>query len=175
MNTFGYLREHTSDATSAGNDIDTGLCRTGLDKYLEVIFPDTHDWIHDKPLGGNDKSISRKRPDYRSESLKMIVEFDGIQHYQKLKQIEKDIETTKIYESLGYLVIRIPYFIQLTSEVVKRLFNVEVDSLFTNVDKYVTFTENSNALPIDMSIYGVLRMYKEFMRYSPEQLCANYN
>jgi len=175
MNTFGYLREHTNDAVLAGNDIDTGLCRTGLDKYLEVIFPDVHDWIHDKPLGGKDKLISRKRPDYRSESLKMIVEFDGIQHYQKLSQIEKDIKTTMAYEMLGYKVIRIPYFIQLTSEVVKRLFDVDVKNLFTNIDRYITFTENCNVLPIDMSMYGVLRMYEEFMKYSPEQLCANYN
>ena len=44
--------------------------------------------------------VARKnRPDYRSEKLKMIIEFDGWQHYQKLDQIQKDYENQKFYES----------------------------------------------------------------------------
>lgn len=40
--------------------------------------------------------------------------------------IRKDGENQKIYESFGYHVVRIPFFIQLTNEVVKILFGVEV-------------------------------------------------
>ena len=35
---FGYLRETKEIAKKDGNDPTTGLCRTGLEEYLEVIY-----------------------------------------------------------------------------------------------------------------------------------------
>ncbi|MDD7704413.1 hypothetical protein, partial [Campylobacter sp.] len=75
MEKWGYLRETSQIAQMAGLDKATGLHRTGLDEYLKVIFPNVNDWIHDKALGEINGVLCRKRPDYRSESLKMIVEF----------------------------------------------------------------------------------------------------
>ena len=40
---FGFLRESREDALRAGVDEDTGLGRTGLEDYLQVIFPDVSD------------------------------------------------------------------------------------------------------------------------------------
>ena len=80
-NKWGFLRETTEAAIKAGLDADTGLHRTGLNEYLAVIFPDTNDWIHDKALGEVNGEKIRNRPDYRSESLKIIVEFDGLPHH----------------------------------------------------------------------------------------------
>ena len=40
---WGFLRETSELAKKAGIDKDTGLVRTGLNEYLDVIFPDTHD------------------------------------------------------------------------------------------------------------------------------------
>lgn len=54
----------------------------------------------------------------------MIIEFDGLQHYTNPLQIEKDIKNTRNYQTRGYTVIRIPYFIQLTNSSVKSLFNL---------------------------------------------------
>ena len=51
MNKWGFLRETAELAKKAGIDKDTGLHRTGLENYLEVIFPKINDWIHDKALG----------------------------------------------------------------------------------------------------------------------------
>ena len=48
------------------------------------------DWIHDKALGILNSVVYRNRPDYRSEKLKLIIEFDGIHHYMKPDIIEKD-------------------------------------------------------------------------------------
>ena len=88
---WGFLRETAESAKKAGVDADTGLKRTGLEDYLAVIFPNTNDWIHDKPIDNLPEGIkSRKRPDYRSKSLMLIVEFDGLQHYTKPDNIEKD-------------------------------------------------------------------------------------
>ncbi|OAV71965.1 hypothetical protein Barb4_00251 [Bacteroidales bacterium Barb4] len=74
---WGFLRETIEDAKKAGIDEDTGLHRTGLEEYLKVIFPKVDDWIHDKSCSGWKRKV---RPDYRSESLKLIIEFDGLQH-----------------------------------------------------------------------------------------------
>ena len=35
---WGVIRETAKDAEKAGLDKDTGLCRTGLEEYLAVIF-----------------------------------------------------------------------------------------------------------------------------------------
>lgn len=48
---WGFLRETTELAKKAGIDKDTGLVRTGLNEYLSVIVPNTHDWLHDKAFG----------------------------------------------------------------------------------------------------------------------------
>lgn len=96
-------------ALKAGIDKNIGLHRTGLDEYLKVIFPDIHDWVHDKSIPNlivNGKRYA-KRPDYRSEQLKMIIEFDGLQHDTAPVKIKEDREKTEIYELFGYKVIRL--------------------------------------------------------------------
>ena len=62
------------------------------------------------------------RPDYRSEKYKLIVEFDGDQHYRSAKHIIEDKTRVQILADAGYRVIRIPYFVQLTEPVVSELF-----------------------------------------------------
>jgi len=87
---WGFLRETTELAKKAGIDKDTGLIRTGLDEYLKIIFPETKDWLHDKAFGEYNGQKYKIRPDYRSESLKLIIEFDGLPHYKNPAVIEKD-------------------------------------------------------------------------------------
>lgn len=170
MKEFGFLRETTELAIKSGLDTNTGIIRTGLNEYLEVIFPNINDWIHNKQIGKlQDGSICRNRPDYRSESLKLVIEFDGLQHYQSPSKILKDYENTKIYKSLGYNVVRIPYFIQLTNKAVKTLFNVDVDiKLFDNKYQSLGF-ENAPAI---LCPAGITRMANEFKLF-PEQYYVN--
>src|SRR5665213_84570 len=99
---WGFLRETDALAKMAGIDKDTGLHRTGLESYLKIIFPQIDDWIHDKALGIVNNTLHRSRPAYRSEKLKLIIEFDGLQHYTKPDIIEKDLKTTELYKTLGY-------------------------------------------------------------------------
>ena len=99
---WGFLRETKEKAQKAGIDADTGMHRNGLDEYLAVIFPSVNDWIHDK-------GFASKRPDFRSPSLKLIVEFDGLQHYTDPRKILQDQKNTEIYNNNGYKVVRIPY------------------------------------------------------------------
>ena len=77
---WGFIRETQEKAELAGIDPNTGLHRTGLERYLSVIFPN-HTWIHDRAFGTQDDGASyRIRPDYRCEELRLIVEFDGLLH-----------------------------------------------------------------------------------------------
>ena len=164
---WGFLRETAEKA--AHDDIHhpdiTGLKRTGLEKYLKVIFPKTDDWVHNKAFGKG----YQIRPDYRSDSLKLIIEFDGLQHYTKPSEIEKDDKNTKIYESFGYKVVRIPYFIQLTNKAVEQMFGVKVkEPLF---DGKIPSLSISNS-PAFLCPAGLQRMAEEFAKF-PEQYDVN--
>ena len=169
---WGFLRETTEAAIKAGIDRGTGLHRTGLNEYLKVIFPDIDDWVHDKALGLTvNNKVCRKRPDYRSEKLKLIVEFDGIQHYTMPDRIKNDVLSTKFYESLGYKVVRIPYFIQLTNKAVKYFFNVDVKEPLFNENIH-SMDKNDRNTPAFLCGAGVLRMIEEF-KHRPEQYRVN--
>lgn len=169
---WGFLRETTEAAIKAGIDRGTGLHRTGLNEYLKVIFPNVDDWVHDKALGLTvNNKVCRKRPDYRSEKLKLIVEFDGIQHYTMPDRIKNDVLSTKFYESLGYKVVRIPYFIQLTNKAVKYFFNVDVKEPLFNENIH-SMDKNDRNTPAFLCGAGVLRMIEEFKPH-PEQYRVN--
>jgi hypothetical protein len=162
---------HAELAKKAGKDKDTGLHRTGLEEYLCVIFPNVDDWIHDKAFGEVNGKNYRTRPEYRSEKLKLIVEFDGLQHYTKPDIIEKDARLTELYTNLGYKVIRIPYFIQLSNKAVKTLFDVDVaEELFD--DKISSLGVKGLNTPAYLCPAGVKRMAEEFRRF-PEQYETN--
>lgn len=168
---WGHLRETEALARKAGIDKNTGLHRTGLESYLKVIFPNIKDWIHDRVTGLiYDGKKLRTRPDYRSEERGIIIEFDGIQHYTKPDIILKDYETTRIYESRGYTVVRIPYFIQQTNDAVKKMFDVEVEEqLF---DGSVPSLSASDGSPAYLCNAGLERMAREFTSF-PDQYDVN--
>ena len=170
---WGYLRETKEMAEKAGLDPDTGLHRTGLEEYLAVIFPDVTDWVHDKTIPNLPEGIKcRKRPDYRSESLKLIIEFDGVQHFESPRQIQEDIKTTKLYESFGYRVVRIPFFIQLTNVAVLEMFNVNVEEQLFNPSIASMGIKGAN--PATVCYAGIQRMAEYFICH-PEQYLTNLN
>jgi hypothetical protein len=170
---WGFLRETDAMAKKAGIDKDTGMHRTGLEDYLKVIFPNIDDWIHNKALGIVNGALYRSRPDYRSEKLKLIIEFDGVQHYTMPDIIEKDLKNTEIYTNLGYKVVRIPYFIQLTNKAVKTLFDVDVSEELFDETISSLGTKGRNA-PAYLCPAGVKRMAGEFKKF-PEQYKTNIN
>lgn len=165
---FGYLRETQEIAEKSGLDNETKLNRTGLEEYLKVIFPNINDWVHDKPLPIIiEGKQCRKRPDYRSEELKIIIEMDGLPHYQNPDIIIKDEENIKFYENLGYKVIRIPYFIQLTNEVVNKMFNVNIEEELFNKN-YPSLSLKCRNTPSYLCPLGINRMAKEFIKYKQQ-------
>jgi hypothetical protein len=173
MNNWGFLRETEVLAQEAGIDEETGLHRTGLEKYLKVIFPEINDWKYNREIGNVNGTRCKKRPDYRSEELKLIVEFDGVPHFTYPNTIKNDIENTELYEGIGYKVVRIPYFIQLTNVAVKTLFNRNItEELFA--ENISSLRTNGQSSPAYLCPAGLKRMAEEFRKF-PEQYKTNIN
>ena len=169
---YGYLRETTESAIKAGVDPDTGLQRMGLNEYLAEIFPDVHDWIHDKSITIiKDGKTIKPRPDYRSETLKLIVEFDGVLHFQTPLAVRNDREMTKSYEELGYKVVRIPFFIQLTRDSILKMFGVDMGHEMFD-PSVPSFSLKMKCTPAFFCHAGVLRMAEYFIEF-PDQFEAN--
>lgn len=167
---WGYIRETAKGVEKEQTESAVGY--TSLYEYLKVIFPDVGDWIHNKTIkDDNGKSLTRCIPDYHSPSLKLVVEFDGVLHYQKPDNIIKDIENTQVYESLGYKVVRIPYFIQLSNTAIGELFGVEIrDQMFD--EQNPSFGVKWKNTPAYMCYAGLRRMAIEFHRF-PKQYQVN--
>ncbi|KGF17040.1 hypothetical protein HMPREF1640_08045 [Prevotella sp. S7-1-8] len=167
---WGFLRETKYMAEKAGLDKDTGLHRTGMEDYLKVIFPEipAEEWIHDQSIKASGR---RSRPDYRCETLKLIIEFDGVQHYQKPDRIRSDNENQRFYEELGYKVVRIPYFIQLSNNVVKSMFDRNIDEPLFDESIPSLGIKGKNT-PAYCCPLGIKRMAREFIYY-PEQYITN--
>ena len=119
-----YLREKSDSKTT-----------TSLKTYLDYIFPDKifeYDVkVPKEILHQRNKNISvrKYRPDARCESLNLIIEVDGLPHYQNAEVIVSDITRDEYFKLLGYKVVRIPYWIQLSKEFVKHIFNKDVGDL----------------------------------------------
>ncbi len=167
---WGFLREAQVMADRDGAD-PSGLCRTGLDTYLRVIFPSVDDWVHNKAIKGAEGAAKGKRPDYRSETLKLIIECDGVQHYTAPQKIWDDEEKTRAFMGMGYRVIRIPYFIQLTNAAVDTLFGVSIEMSLFPQDK-ASFTSLGKYLPAYLCPAGLKRMARVFADF-PEQYEVN--
>lgn len=102
------------------------------------------------------------RPDFRLPKLKLIVEFDGFRHYNETKTILKDREKDVEYISMGYTIIRIPYFVQLSNDVIVDLFKVEPNC----VQKFPHgFIDDKALLPVDFNELGLERFERDLNRF----------
>lgn len=101
------------------------LTEHSLGDFLNAIYPNC-EWVHDKRFQIVEGEAFKFRPDFCCHELKMCVEFDGADHYMKTNIIQADNKKDETLKSLGYKVIRIPYFVQLDSASIKYLFNLDV-------------------------------------------------
>lgn len=99
--------------------IEGYLTEGKLRKALQEIIG-IENWI------GNEVKVAdtRKRWDmlFKFNNKTYVVEFDGDQHFRDSLVIKSDDIKNSIAENLGYKVIHIPYFIQLTNETFKYFF-----------------------------------------------------
>ena len=122
---------------------------------LSKLFPNAL-WIRNKTIPN---STRRFRPDFRNDELKLIIEFNGYQHYTKSKEIINDKNKKEFYESLGFKVIEWPYFIQPTPSTIYSLFNLKAECQFNNYPQ--GFIDKNCVLPADFCSLGIQRFLNE--------------
>jgi hypothetical protein len=108
----------------------------------------------------------RFRPDYRCERLRLIIEFDGNQHYQRAAHVVRDHVRDRVLEAAGYRVIRIPYFVQMTPPVIRRLFGESVTDTTSFKDYPHGFIAKEVVFPADFCELGVQRFLGDLEKFS---------
>ncbi|NQY20926.1 MAG: DUF559 domain-containing protein [Campylobacteraceae bacterium] len=136
------------------------LTEENLAIILNELFPE-NDFIRDKSVP-NSKN-KRLRPDFRSDKMKIILEFDGDSHYCKAQRIKTDILKDNDYQSLGFKVFRIPYFVQMSSQLLKMIFDKDIDF----EQKYPNgFIDKKVILPADFCELGINLFKKDLEKFS---------
>lgn len=151
------MRNSSPSFVSKTVDTAAYLTESLLGSYLEAIF--NAKWIHDKAF------ITLKRPDYRNDELKLIVEFDGPQHYTSSSRIIADYERDKSYAEAGYKTVRIPYFIQLSKDVIKQCFGIESLIYGTYPHGFIGDAKTL-VFPADFCELGVKRFLEDLKQFS---------
>ncbi|HRQ70742.1 MAG TPA: hypothetical protein PLW78_10625 [bacterium] len=135
------------------------LTEETLGEVLKILFPE-NDFIRDKTVPD---SGARSRPDYRNDELMMIVEFDGEKHYRESKKIKSELKKNYVFNLMGYKIIRIPYFVQISEIVIKNLFDIDVEYK----QKYPHgFISKNVIFPADYCELGIEKFEEDLDRFS---------
>jgi very-short-patch-repair endonuclease len=133
-----------------------------LGDFLRQRFSDNFE--NDRVLK---ESNIRGRYDYIFYNEKIILEFDGYRHFNSSKQIISDKIKNQVANNLGFELIRIPYFVQLDSEVIDYYFG----NLIKNKEKFNDyphgFIDQKAMLPADFCELGQIEFTK-FLETSKE-------
>lgn len=148
---------------------------TSLKDYLEVIFPcNTFEYNISLKKDELPSGIEYKRYkcDALCRDLKLVVEFDGLNHYMDSHAVLNDIKRDSWFESIGYKTIRIPYWIQLSQNVVRDLFGVDLEDPLCEIaySFYNVFTQkvDLDILPGNMCELGRQRFVTEYYKFSTD-------
>lgn len=135
------------------------LTEVGLSLVLKEVFP-SETFIHDKivPL-----SNSKKRPDYFCDKLRLVVEFDGDQHYRSVKKIKSELIKDQIFQNIGYNVVRIPYFVQISSLIIDKLFNRRIN--YNQIYPH-GFIDKRVIMPCDFCELGIKKFERDLERFN---------
>lgn len=117
-------------------------------------------FLHNKAVEG---SNNIKRPDYHCPELKLIVEYDGHLHYKDAARIVDDRLKDEVYTQLGYKIIRIPYFVQLSKDVIKELFGFARSDFNTYPHGFISDT---TILPADYCSLGQKKFIEDLKRFA---------
>jgi hypothetical protein len=130
-----------------------------LQGHLKKIYPENL-FIHNNAVPGSQNK--RSRPDYYCKELQIIVEFDGPLHYTSAQTIVRDRKKDKIFEEEGIKTIRIPYFVQMTPEIINLLFGIDV-----KFKQYFPhgFVDESVIMPCDFCELGIQRFREDLIKF----------
>ena len=135
------------------------LTESKLGEYLKVIFPGI-DFIYNRRLLNSKILI---RPDYQSEQLKLVVNFDGFQHYSDVSRCLSDEKLKAECCRLGYRLVRIPYFVQFDTQAIKSLFSK--DMVFNQVYEH-GFISKICLLPANYCELGLIQFKEDLETFN---------
>jgi len=132
------------------------LTENKLKYFIEENLSD--DWVCNKQF----KKGIPFRPDFRSDKLKLIIEFNGYKHYNCSKTIISDYKKYEIFKKHEYKIIEIPYFVQLSNLLIFNLFNVniKIKQIYPN-----GFIDNKALLPSDFCYLGIKRFENDLKTF----------
>jgi hypothetical protein len=115
------------------------------------------------------KSISKEYKRYKGDIIindYWLIEFDGYPHYTKSAVFERDDDKNYMWkDEQSKEVIRIPYFVQLTTETFNHYFKTLIDEFNLNIeiqsDYPHGFIDKKAILPADFCSVGERRFYKD--------------
>lgn len=88
---------------------------------------------------------------------KVAVEFDGDEHYRHSLKIKVDREKDACARAAGYRVVRIPYWVQLTTHTLKHYFNLDAEIVQDFPHGFIT----TKVFPASYSELGIERFRAE--------------
>ena len=165
------MQNTTKKATKPYLQTENYLNESNLFIFLKSIFPN-YNIIHNEVIPDLKQRI---RPDFRIDEIKLIIEFDGVYHYTQPTSALSDIKNTQIYRNIGYNVIRLPYFIQLHTQVIIKLFGDYLDENIKN--EIITHNWDYNIYPhgfINLkNVYPSQYCYLGLQRYQQDIVYFN--
>jgi hypothetical protein len=93
-----------------------------------------------------------------------VVEYDGDEHYCNTLKIKADIEKDQKAVQMGYRVVRIPYWIQLTNETLRHYFGLEAGVEQDFPHGFIT----TKIFPASFCPLGLKRFVRELEALPPE-------
>lgn len=133
---------------------ETFLTENNLRLFVEdFVFPEEEIEYNKRFLNTN------FRPDINIPSKKTIIEFNGHYHYTSPKNIIRDIKLKEIASRENFQVIEIPYFIQLSDSVIKKIFPQAKN--YTPSKYPHGFIDKKCKLPSEFCELGVQRFLNE--------------
>jgi very-short-patch-repair endonuclease len=114
--------------------------------------------IFDKAYPGH-----KFRPDIYLPTKKIVIEFDGHLHYTLAKTVINDINKENILLKDGVKLVRIPYFVQLSTEIFKNIF--DIDFIFNQIYPH-GFISEKVILPADFCELGIERFLNDLEKFN---------
>lgn len=109
------------------------------------------------------ESLKRFKYDIKIKSENIVIEFDGDRHYNDIDTIRRDLIKDTIVDLDQSTLIRIPYFVQLTTQVFYRLFNkmgVEIIQDYPH-----GFIDKKAKLPSSYCSHGEIKFLKDLVKF----------
>lgn len=106
---------------------------------------------------------SRYTPDMYLPEKQLLIEYDGNLHYDKPVSVISDYRRDLWFNDRGITTIKVPYFVQLTTETIKDIFGI--DYCYTQVYPH-GFVDKKVVLPANFSEIGTIRFLEQMDRFA---------